>query len=337
MRLSSLLLTAAAGSLIAAAAIAQQAEEPPAKSGGLSDLQGTVEGLEDQPASEPMPEAAPETGTPAPAPAPAPEPRPTTPAPPAPPVTPAQAAHLDQAVARGRQLIAIARAGILSTQDMLSRVTDPDAAGIAGWIAEPQGNAMLVTFYADGDSGPAAVYRAEILGPRVVSRETFLDPAARPALTPIQARMARARAATDGLDHQACSTQPFNVFVIPPASADAPIDVYQVSAPTQRGRYPLGGHFKSTIAADGSVASSRGFTSACVDIEAPPVPEGQQPRPIAVTHILDPLPTEIHVFLSLWVGRPLIVATGEPERLWAVTGERIADIRQRPQQAPQGR
>lgn len=335
MRLPNLLLTAAVGSLIAAAALAQQAEEPAVKSGGLSDLQGTVDGLDDQPQPDAEPQA--QAETPAPAATPAPAPRSTTPAPPAPPVTPAQAAQLDQAVARGRQLFAIARAGLLGTQDMLSRVSDPDAAGIAGWIAEPQGNAMLVTFFANGESGPSAVYRAEVLGPRVVSRETFLDPAARPALTPVQARMARARAATEGLDHQACSSQPFNVFVIPPASATAPIDVYQVSVPTQRGRFPLGGHFKSTIAADGSVSSSRGFTNACVDIEAPAVPEGQQPRPIAVTHLLDPMPTEIHVFLSMWAGRPLVVATGEPERLWAVTGERIADIRERPQQRPQGR
>ena len=68
--------------------------------------------------------------------------------------------------------------------------------------------------------------------------------------------MAAARAATDALDHHPCGSDEFNVFVVPPASPDAPIDVYQLSPQTQRGHFPLGGHFKSTIAPDGSVVAS---------------------------------------------------------------------------------
>src|SRR5690606_20170188 len=129
---------------------------------------------------------------------------PAAPSEPPPPLTREQAGQLAAAVQRGQQLTAIARAGIIATQDMLSRISDPEAAGIAGWIAEPEGNATQVIFYAHGAEGgdPVAVYRANIIGPRVVSRDIF--PAAdRPALNPIEARMARARDATDGLDHQA--------------------------------------------------------------------------------------------------------------------------------------
>jgi hypothetical protein len=39
------------------------------------------------------------------------------------------------------------------------------------------------------------------------------------------------------------------------------------------------------------------------------------------------MPTEIHLFLAQLVGRPLLVATGEPQRVWLVTGERIAEVR----------
>jgi len=242
------------------------------------------------------------------------------------PLSRTELAALDRTAERGRLLIAIARAGLLATQDMLTRISDPEGAGIRGWIAEPEGNAMTVTFYADGDSGQRAVYRANVLGGRVVSREVFLGPD-RPALTPPQARMAAARAATEGLDHRACTTQPFNVFVVPPASSSAPIDVYQVSAPTQRGHYPLGGSYRTTIASDGSVAESRGFTNSCLDLEAAAPAAGEPARPIGVTHLLDPTPTEIHVFLALWSGHPLLVATGEPHRIWQVT-DRIAEVRQ---------
>lgn len=343
MRLSRLAFPAALA-LAAAAALAQD-ETPPAN--GLSDLGETLGQLEDAPAQDAPPA---ETSAPEPAPAepaaeaPAPEPAPAEMAPaaetpppaqsprPAEPLTREQIQALAAAGQRGAQLIAIARAGIIGTQDMLSRVSDPEGAGIAGWIAEPEGNATEVIFYAHGADGgaPVAVYRANIMGPRVVSRDVFLAPGERPTLNPIEARMAAAHDATESLDHRPCGGDTFNVLVVPPASASAPVDVYQMSPATRPGRFPLGGHFKSTVAADGSVTETRGFTNACVDLNAPATPQGQRPRPLAVTHLLDPLPTEIHAYLSLWTGRPLVVVAGDPQRLFLVAGDRIAEIRERP-------
>jgi hypothetical protein len=298
------------------------AETPPPR--GLSGLEDTVNQLRDEQAAEQPPAPAP-TPTPARVPAPtAPAPRPS--APPR-PLTAAQRAALTEAVQRGRLLYAISRAGLIATQDMLSRVSDPAGAGIAGWIAEPAGNGSIVTFYANGEAGapPSAVYRVTILGGRVTSREVYLA-GDRPPLGPHQARMAGARAAIEPLDHPACGGENLNVLVVPPAAPDAPIDVYQMSVPGQRGHYPVGGHYKTSIAADGSVAASRGFSNACLDLPVPETEAGQQPRPLAVTHLLDPLPTEIHVFLALATGHPLVVVAGDPQRLFAVTGEGIAEI-----------
>jgi hypothetical protein len=308
---------------------AQPPAEPPAETPpqrGLSGLEDTVNQLRDEQAAE-----QPAT-PPAPAPAPAPAPTPTAPAPtpaaPAQPLGAAQRAQLDAAVQRGRLLYAISRAGLIATQDMLARVSDPAGAGIAGWIAEPEGNASRVTFFASGAAGtpPSAVYRVTILGGRVTSREVFLA-GNRPPLGPHQARMAAARAAIEPLEHPACGGADLNVLVVPGAAADAPIDVYQMSVPGRRGYYPVGGHYKTMIAPDGSVAASRGFTNACLELPVPETPAGRQPLPLGVTHLLDPLPTEIHVFLALATGHPLVVVAGDPQRLFAVTGEGIAEIR----------
>ena len=46
-----------------------------------------------------------------------------------------------------------------------------------------------------------------------------------------------------------------------------------------------------------------------------------------IQKLLDPMPTEIHVLLAQLSGRPLLVATGDPQRVWLVTGERIAEMR----------
>jgi len=238
------------------------------------------------------------------------------------PPTAEERQRLTAAGQRGILLFEIARAGQLTTQDMLARVTNPAGAGIAGWVATPETDGtMSVVYYAETPAGPVAVYRGQVAGNRIASREVFTG-ADRPALTPVQRRMAAARAAVANLDRQPCGGT-FNVFVVPPAAADGPVEVYKLSPQTQRGKYPLGGHFLATVAADGTVSAPRAFTNRCVDLDSPTALANAQPRPLAVTHLLDPLPTEIHVFLSLWMNRPLLVATGEPERLWTVSRGRI--------------
>ncbi|HEX8642356.1 MAG TPA: hypothetical protein VF702_00410 [Allosphingosinicella sp.] len=250
---------------------------------------------------------------------------PATPAAPAPPPTAEDRRRLVAAGQRGILLFEIARAGQLTTQDMLARVADPSEAGIAGWVATPDdAGTMTVVYYAETPEGPVAVYRGRVAGNRITARDVFAG-AERPALTPIQRRMAAARAAVANLDRQPCGGV-FNVFVIPPAAAEGPVEVYKLSPQTQRGRYPLGGHFLATVAADGSIASTRAFTNRCLDLEAPLELAGAPPRPLGVTHLLDPLPTEIHVFLSLWMNRPLLVATGSPERVWSISRGRIGIV-----------
>jgi hypothetical protein len=313
MRLAPLFLTASAAALLAVNALAQ-GTAPPVEN-GLSGLGNTIEGLQDTP----EPDTAvrlPATATPI---------RPVLTGPPL-PLSRAEIATVEAAVQRGRLLGLIDRSGRFATRDMLSRISDPSAAGISGWIAEPEGNAVAVTFYADTDAGPVSVYRVAILGGRIVSRDVHVTASARPPLNPIQARMAAARAATGRLDHRPCAGEVFNVFVVQPATADGPIDVYQISPQTRRGFYFLGGHFKTSVAADGSVAATRGFANACLDTAVADPAPGARPAPIAITHLLDPLPQEIHVFLSIWTGHPLIVVAGDPQRLFQVTPNRIAEV-----------
>ena len=330
MRKTSFLIGATLCAL-AAAAVAQDAQ-PPAEPErkGLSDLESTVSELSDEPpAAEPAPvetapapPAAPVTAPPPPTPA-----RAASPARPAPPLSAAQQTALDQLSERGRQLIAIAGAGQIATQDMLSRVSNPAEAGIDGWIAEPEGNGVTVTFYADENDGPKTVFRANVLGNRVVSRDAFLG-TFRPPLSRNQARLAAARAATERLENRACTSQPFNVFVLPPARPGGPVEVYQMSAPSERGRFPLGGHFKATVANDGAIASSRSFAEGCPVATITETAAGQQPQPVPVTATgSDALPSEVHMLISRMSGRPLLVTTGDPARQWLVAGDRVAEMR----------
>lgn len=321
-------LFVACAALAATAAFAQTPETPPAKAEpGLSDLSTTVEGLRDQPAT---------ASTSAPAPAPA-EPAATPPqaAPSRPPIqrqasafplTQAEIATVNRAAERGRLLIALSRAGIVATQDMLGRVENPANAGIDGWIAEPEGEAVRVSFFDNTNDGPKLVYRAEVLGGRVTSRDTFLG-SYHPDMPRAQARLVAARTAVEALNHNACSPQGFNILVIPPADGGGPIDVYEISAPAQRGRFPIGGHFRTRVTGNGEAGESHAFASACSDIAVTDPPAGQQPPPVQVAAGTDPLPTEIHVLMSVMSNRALTFTAGDPARQWLVAGPRIAEIR----------
>jgi hypothetical protein len=342
--------------LVAVAATAQT--RAPAPGDRLSGLSDTLNGLSDDTnamAAEPPP-AAPDPGntlnqpvmaepaTPAPAETP-PAPPPPVPAPagrpalvmPPEPLTRAQLASLQAAATRGRLLGMIERAGRAATQDMLTRIANPDGAGISGWLAEAEGNGVSVTFYADTDTGPVSVYRVTFNGGRIVDRDVHIA-GTRPPLNPLQARMAAARAAAGRQDHHPCGSDEFNYFVVPPLTPDGNIDVYQISPQTARGVYPLGGHFRTSVAPDGSIAATRGYTEACLNATVTPPATDAQPAPITITHLLDDLPQDIHAFISAWTGHPVIVVAGDPRRMFAVTPEGIAEIpRETPSRRPGGR
>ena len=142
-----------------------------------------------------------------------------------------------------------------------------------------------------------------------------------------QTRLVAARNAVEALNHSACSPQGFNILVVPPAEAGGPIDVYEISAPSQRGRFPIGGHFRTTVTGNGQTGESHAFASGCADITVPDAPAGQAPPPIQIAAGTDSFPTEIHVLTSVAAARALTFTAGDPARQWLVAGPRIAEIR----------
>jgi len=228
-------------------------------------------------------------------------------------------ARLERVLGRGRLIYALDRAAWVTTDDLRQHVRDPAAAGVRGWTVERDGSAFVVTFFTGERDARAALYRARVENNRVVSREVFAE-GARPPLTAPQLRLADARRAIGLMNQRPCTNAPFNAVVIPPDTADGPTEVYALTAQTETGSYPFGGHFLGTISSAGELLSQRAFTRSCLNIQ-PQAPPGGQPAALMVTHLLDPTPTEIHVFVSIWVGLPVYVGIGG--RAWEVTGERI--------------
>ena len=245
-------------------------------------------------------------------------------------------AAIDLALARGRILFAVDRAAWVATDDLRAKMPNFESIGLRGYVVERAGDALDVLFYGGPADAPFAFYRARVERHRIVSSEVF--PAdARPALTPFQRRLVAARdAAASSTRRRPCAGTIFNTAVIPPPTADAPVLVYLLTPQTRTGEYPFGGHYRLTVAADGRVSNERAFTNSCLTMDPRRgVPAGGAPTAMVVTHLLDPVPTEIHVFNAITARMPVIVGIARPERLYEVTGERIRLVQRSP--APRSR
>jgi hypothetical protein len=245
-----------------------------------------------------------------------------------------QQARLRSAVERGRLLYEIDIAGWVSTDAMLAKSPEARRWPIRGWLVEPAPGApgtWQVTYYLlpDGPAGDALpAFRAQVANGRVTSDEVVAADARTP-LSPAQMRIVRATEAARKLDLKSCTGARLNVTAIPPASETAPLELYLLTPQTQEKVYPIGGHYKAVFAPDGRLVSKRKFSNACLNMDARQAPTGPGgPAGMFVTHLLDPLPTEIHVLVAMQTGVPVIVGTSK-KNIWTVTPDRIEKVARR--------
>ena len=115
-----------------------------------------------------------------------------------------------------------------------------------------------------------------------------------------------------------------NSVVLPPRRPDEPIYVYLLTPQTDGNAVPFGGHYRATVGADGKVSEIRPFTNTCIAMPLKP-PKGPKPVALVITHLLDDVPTEIHVFSSYVAHMPVMVGTRDG-RVWAVDRGLIAIV-----------
>ena len=230
---------------------------------------------------------------------------------------------------RGHEIFVLDETAQASTDEMLRKIPDPRAAGIAGWIVEERADHLHSTFYGLKDQHTVAIFIADTRG-RAIITSKIIGPQDEGGLTPVQTRMVKAREVALHEPVMRCTDARMNTVVIPPASAEQPVDVYVLSAQARPSEYPLGGHQLFRIDEKGEVASQRKFTNSCWNVSSTQS-GSSQPAALFVTHLLDATPTEIHVFASLMIGLPIFVATAvsmppnaKEHRVWKVSGETIS-------------
>jgi hypothetical protein len=240
---------------------------------------------------------------------------------PEPPMTAGEQARAEAAIERGRLLFELDRAAWVTTDDMFSRLHSRGNVPIRGWVTERGAdNSYVVTYFGDAGTGPFAWYSGVVREGKLVSGELFAQ-GLRPLLTPAQLRLkAAADTARSFRDYRPCTAAPFNLAIVPPETATGPIEAYLLSSQTEAGVYPLGGHFLLRIDS-GKIVSHRRFMKSCMNLNTGAVAGKGAPVALVVAHLLDPSPTEIHVFASLSMRKAIYVTTGKT--LWAVEGWNI--------------
>lgn len=229
--------------------------------------------------------------------------------------SPAEDADTAQAIAQaeslGRQMFEHDLAAERATDALLESSMRGDSR-VQGWVTERHDDRYQVSMLGEG---AVVLYQATTDARGNLAGATKVLAVPVPP-TAYQAGAAAARTLALGSRYDACA-KTYNSVVLPvPGTATDAWTVYLLPATTDPAVVPLGGSYRFDIA-HGRITSQRAFTNSCIQLQRAP-----RGAAMIVGHLLDPTPTEVHVFWSLWARSPLYVSTGEG-MVWKIEDGRI--------------
>jgi len=201
---------------------------------------------------------------------------------------------------------------------------------LEGWLTDlvADKHAVIVDFIGTESGKQAVLYRVQVpMGDAGLGFEAF-QPAA-PLSESQQARWRARQQASAEISKRddLCSAQYNSVVISPDPAPDGLIHVYMLAATAEPGVIVAGGHFRYDYSPDGKLLEAqRAFTKSCFNIDAPDKKKGK-PVAFMLTHLLDPTPTAIHVFLSRLHGQAVYVMTEAGN--WLVDGAEIKFLERR--------
>lgn len=231
-------------------------------------------------------------------------------------VSEADQAAVELALNRGLRLYRYDQAAWHVTDALMEDVADPGASGARGWVVSETDNGLLVTFWKHAGEGYAGFYSAQYDGKSVTDRQLLEGDAIR--LSDLQIKLIEAGQVVRSSEPemQRCSNAPFNTVILPEGGPADPILVYYLVPQTSTDVVPMGGHYRFGVL-DGAVISSRKFMNSCFDFPLR-AESGNRPGAMFITHLLDRVPTELHVFSVFAAGLSIVVMTADNDLVWAV-------------------
>ena len=226
-----------------------------------------------------------------------------------------EAAALAAAERVGREIFEHDRAAAVATDALMAQRKSRRDRRVRGWVTEAQADGTAVTFV---DATPAALYRVRVSASGQPGHVEAFD--APEPLRPFEAGAVAARNAAMAAPFAGCSKD-YNTVVLPAApEATGHWIVYLLPGTKRNDEVPLGGTYRMDVEG-GAVTSQRAFTRTCIRLG-----KGSATTAMMVTHLLDAVPTEVHVHWSLWAARPMYVVTPPEGSIWAIEGGAIRKV-----------
>lgn len=228
------------------------------------------------------------------------------------------APHVETSVRRGNLLYAYDQAAWHGTDEFLARHKALQGRE-GGYVVTGTLQQTVLVFY--DKAKREALFRATFNGSKMINAGQ--PNAGSETLTPMELRMIRARElafeAFVASKVSICTKGKANVAVLPPETPGGPVTAYLMSPQVDLNVLPLGGHYSVTVSEDGKTGPVRKFTNTCVNLPLSGTDgKGGKLAALSITHLLDPVPTELHVFSSLTGRKPIYVLTTTNRRIWNV-------------------
>lgn len=218
----------------------------------------------------------------------------------------------------GRAIYEQDRFAWVGTDALLAAVPEEQLAGTIGWIVVERDGANVVRFGRGSMDAPQPSFDITFRG----DAEPVVTEASG-AFAEDELAMFRAVAVGRGGITQACSNR-YNSIVLPDPDGEGWL-VGMLAATTDPNQIPVGGHYRFTVSQDGRTIEqtdrlSRGCNMMPVDRS-----QGRQPAGLMMTQLVDDIPVETFVFLSLSHGIPFYVMPPD-RRIWAVEGDQMSIV-----------
>jgi hypothetical protein len=220
------------------------------------------------------------------------------------------------ALQRGKRLYEYDQAAWHTTDTLREDIKDLENSGIKGWVVTAEGAAWRAIYFGISKNGPFGIYTALWDG-KAVSDRKVLTAGTQQQLSAEQLRLISVQQIAKPAGLGNCSRAQFNSVILPSEKSGDPDSVYYLTPQTENSAYPFGGHHRIDVK-DGKIVARRSFTKACMTLSTEPQPGSKGPSALVVTHMLDPVPTEIHVFSVFASKIPLYVLTTSNNQTWAV-------------------
>lgn len=216
----------------------------------------------------------------------------------APPLTEAEQEAMLAIEVTGDRMARHDRAAWVASDALMAKGGPGQDARLNGWVTFEHPDGIEVVFL---DQASAALYRVRVDG---AGRAGVVNRKPAP-LDTIEAGAARARSLAMASGFAPC-TKRYNPIVLPGDGGPDQWTVYLIPAMVDANIVPFGGAYRLEIA-DDRIVSQRPYTRTCV--EARRNASDSAAKALWMTHVLDPLPTELHVFWSITTRLPMRVET----------------------------